>query len=145
MNLKQALIRGYSCLPLRWGMRTVATPTSTMYNNCVSTLCISPPPLGPSHVGLCASRRSPTLPAGLCVPCWSAALCPGPGTTPGLCRVRPLFDHLLTLCHSRRAHWRLFTLGDPIYDFGRTSLEGGRDPVHPCVVESCRCRCVAYR
>ena len=48
------------------------------------------------------------------------------------------FAILATLISFRR----LFTLGDPIHDFGRTSLEGGRDPVHPCVVEGCRCRIV---
>ena len=56
-----------------------------------------------------------------------------------LSRKTASLNHLLVLCHYRRAHRRLFPLGNPIHDRSRASLESGRNSIHPRVVEGCRC------
>ena len=112
-------------------MRTIATPT-TMHNY-VSTLPAAFPPPG-SHPSGCRQTAPRPCPSGCAyragVPC-ALGLVP-----PRVFVTQDHFDYLLVLRYSRRAHGHFFILGDPIYDFGRAFLEGGRDPIHPCVVES---------
>ena len=123
-------------------MRTIAPPTAIMLYNGVFSLPAASSPAG-SHPSGCRHTAPRSCPSGFA--CRSGVPSALDLVPPRVFVTQDRFDNLLVLRHSRCTHGRVFTLGDSVYNFDRAPLKGGRDPVHPCVAESCRCRCVAYR